>query len=146
MAIGNWQGEVRIRDMKTGELKTFQAPAGVTWAVTFSPTDPGLLIVSSGSRGVTFWDLESSECCLQMLAEGSPASQLQVSDDGRTLSCFTTSGPMLIDLDYRARHVAGALERQLSALRDDVVIPAGREADLQEWAEGVLAKPWPRWR
>lgn len=146
MAVGTWRGEVRVLDMRTGALQIIQVPAGVTWAVAFSPTDENLLVVSSGSGGVTFWDLETAECCLQMLGDSAPASQLQLSDDGRTLSCFTVKGPLLVDLDYRSRHVAGGLAVQLRALRDQVMIPDGREAQLQSWAKHALEKPWPRWR
>jgi len=146
MAIGTWEGIVRVRNMRTGALREFQPPAGVVWALTFSPTDPNLLIASSGAGGVTFWDLTSGECCLQMFDKIAPASQLQISDDGRTLSCYLRTGPLVLDLEYRMRHVAGGLAAQLPTLRKKVNIPPAREQFLQDWAQEILNKPWPRWR
>lgn len=146
MAIGTWEGIVRVRNMSTGALREFHPPTGVVWALAFSPTDPSLLIASSGAGGVTFWDLASGECCLQMFDKTAPASQLQISDDGRTLSCYLNTGPLVLDLAYRTRHVAGGLAVRLPALRKKANIPPGREKFLQEWAQDILNKPWPRWR
>ncbi|MCB9876645.1 MAG: protein kinase [Planctomycetes bacterium] len=146
LAVGTFDGELLIRDLRTGSTRTIRAPSGLTWGIAFHPTDPGLLISSTGAGGLAFWDLDSGECCLQMLKDVAPIGQLQLSRDGRTLSCFTQRGPLLVDLAYRERHLAGNVATSLERLRRDGPVDEARAAALSAWAQQVLTHPWPRWR
>ncbi|MFY9343469.1 MAG: hypothetical protein WAT39_13315, partial [Planctomycetota bacterium] len=146
LAVGTWDGELLVRDLRTGTTQAIPAQNSMAWGVVFSPIDPDLLITSVGSGGLTFWDLDTMECCLQLLRDEAPISQLQLSRDGRTLACFTQAGPVLLDLEYRERHVAGNLATRLETLGPTAVMPPGREAELRTWAAEVLSRPWPRWQ
>jgi WD40 repeat protein/tRNA A-37 threonylcarbamoyl transferase component Bud32 len=143
VAVGTFQGEIRIRG-HDGRTRSIAAHAGTVWSLEFAAADPGLLMSSGGSRGVAFWDLDSDECCCQPVRD--EAGQVQLSRDGRTLACVTPAGPILLDLGYRRRHIAGNLEYHLARQREHIELPAGREAGLRRWAADVLAEPWPRWR
>jgi len=148
VAVGNWSGSIAVVDTRPGRQgqRLLQAHSGTVWSLGFLPTDPDLLVSSAGSGGITFWDLDSGEACHQPARLPAPVAQVQFSDDGTTLACFTTAGPVAVDLEYRERHVAGILEPMLRRARAKGPVDAAREAELRDWAQRVLARPWPRWR
>jgi WD40 repeat protein len=146
VAVGTWAGQVAVHDTADQQVRSYQSHSGTTWSLAFSPSDAGLLISSTGAGGITFWDLDSGEACYQTWRLEAPLSQMQISDDGRTLACYANTGPVLVDLEYRERHAAGILEHSLRSFRDRMVIPPRREAELRAWATAVLARSWPRWQ
>lgn len=145
LAVGDWQGVVRVVDLQTGERREIRAHGGTTFSLEFAPHDPRLLISSGGVDGVTFWDLDTGVACHSLLRDAAPVFEVQISADGRTLAARSVTGVVAIDLEYHERHVAGNLNHQLTRLRDSVTVPPAREAELKAWAERVLARPWPRW-
>jgi hypothetical protein len=118
--------------------------AGTVWSLQFAGVDPGLLFSCGGAQGLAAWDLDSGDRCYQ--AEKDQVSQLEVSEDGATLSCITPAGALRIDLAYRDRHVAGNLALHLDTLRSSGGLGEARERELRTWAAEVMARPWPRWR
>lgn len=151
IAVGTWQGVVMVRDLNPQSAPTEEphtttlvAHAGTIWSLEFDPTDSGLLISSGGSQGIACWDLDSGECCYQAVHD--VAQQMQISSDARTLACLVPDGGLLLDLSYRLHHIAGTLEHHVARLRDQVLMPQNREADLRHWAAAVIDESWPRWR
>lgn len=142
LAIGTFQGTLHVSG-PDGELHALAGHAGTIWSLSFCTADPALLMSSGGAGGVALWDLDSPECCYQ--AVGDQTTQVQLSDDGRTLAALLPTGPTLLDLGYRERHIAGNLEHQLDLAnaRGDLLL--GREAELRRWAATVRAMAWPRW-
>ena len=142
IAVGTWHGGIVVRE-RDGRTTSIPAHAGTIWSLQFVANDPGLLVSSGGSSGISFWDLDTNECCYQTVRD--VAGQVQVSNDGRTLACQLTDGVLLLDLSYRERHIAGNLAYHLERQRGRVAIPPAREQELHAWAAKVLAQPWPRW-
>lgn len=143
IAVGTWQGQVAVR-FADGSRREIAAHGGTIWSLEFAPGDDGLLFSAGGAQGIAGWDLESFECCYQAVRDY--ATRLQLSRDLQTLCCQTPDGPLLLDLGYRQRHVAGNLEFQLGRQRAHVIVDPVREAALRRWAADVLARPWPRWQ
>ncbi|MCA8974061.1 MAG: WD40 repeat domain-containing protein, partial [Planctomycetes bacterium] len=146
LAIGTWQGLVVVRDLATGEDTRLVGHAGTTWSIVFAPDDPGLLVTSTGAGGVTFWDLDSHEACYEPDWLEGPVSQIRISTDGRSLVAFGDRGPVVVDLEYRDRHVASTLESWLQGAEQNAAAPPERIAALRAWARSVLQRPWPRFR
>ncbi len=143
IAVGTWQGQVAVRNAD-GSSREIAAHGGTIWSLQFAPDDDGLLFTAGGSQGVAGWDLDTFECCYQAVRDHT--IRLHLSRDLRTLACQTPDGPLLLDLAYRQRHVAGNLDFQLGHQRSRTTIDPARERALRGWAAEVLARPWPRWR
>ena len=143
LAVGTWQGQGLGRS-ESGPDRSIAAHGGTVWSLAFAPTDDGLLFSAGGAQGVAAWDLDTLECCHQAVRDH--VVQLHLSRDLRTLACTTPDGPLLLDLGYRRRHVAGNLAFQLERQRQHVAVDPERERELRAWATAVLAEPWPRWR
>ena len=144
IAVGSWAGALVVRDRRSGTDTRLQSQAGTTWSIAFVPNDPRLLLAASGSGGLTGWDLDTAEACYQDPHVQGPVTQLRVSRDGRTLLCRGANGAMLVDLEYRERHLAGTFGAWLET--QGAAVDTGRGRALRTWVERVLARPWPRWR
>jgi WD40 repeat protein/tRNA A-37 threonylcarbamoyl transferase component Bud32 len=148
VAIGAWSGSIVVVDTRPGgsPSRQLQAHSGTVWSLCFSPTDPGLLLSSAGSGGITFWDLDSGEACYQPSRLEGTVAQLQISDDGSVIACQTNQGPMALDLQYRERHLAGTIDHMLErGAGTDAAPSPERLRRLRAWADAVMARPWPRW-
>jgi hypothetical protein len=148
IAVGTWHGSVFVHDFEPGGAGGTRAPitahAGTIWSLQFPTADRELLVSAGGAQGIAVWDLASGECCYQALDD--VAGLVQVSADGDTLACLLSDGPLLLDLGYHRRHVAGNLEFHLAQQTPGDPIAPGRVAELRAWAAATLARPWPRWR
>ena len=142
LAGGTWHGTVFVRDER-GQQQ-FAAHAGTIWSLQFASDDRDLLFSSGGAQGLALWDLESGECCYQALDD--VTGLLQLSADGNTLACLPGDGPLLLDLGYHRRHVAGNLEYHLSLHPEPDKLPAARIAALRDRAAATMVAPWPRFR
>jgi WD40 repeat protein/tRNA A-37 threonylcarbamoyl transferase component Bud32 len=143
IAVGTWQGQVAVRH-HDGATREIAAHAGTIWSLEFAADDDGMLFSAGGSQGVAGWDLDTYECCYQAVRD--MVTRMHLSRDLQTLACQTPDGPLLLDLAYRQRHVAGNLDFQLGHQRSHVAVDPQRERALRRWAADVLARPWPRWR
>ncbi|MBX3462320.1 MAG: protein kinase [Planctomycetes bacterium] len=143
LAVGTWQGQVLLR-RADGTTDEIAAHGGTIWSLCFADDDDGLLFTAGGAQGIAAWDLDTLECCFQAVRD--QATRLQLSRDGNTLACQTPDGPLVVDLAYRQRHVAGNLEFQFDRQRRKVAIPPARERELRQWLAAEQSRPWPRWR
>jgi WD40 repeat protein len=145
IAVGAWSGRIAVRDFASGTTRVVSSHAGTVWDLDFATHDRGLLISSSGSGGITFWDLDTYEVCYQDQRLAGPLSYVALSPDGRTMFCRTLDAAVLVNLAYRDRHVASMLDPWLELTSAEGMPKTARVLELQAWAERARAEPPFRW-
>lgn len=139
VAVGTWQWEVEVYDWRAHvEVARLKGHSSTVWTLEFDPRNPRLL-ASSASDGTTrLFDVYDQRGLLTLNAlAGSELLSTNFTADGSRLAVANSLGQVVLyDLTYFARHIAGQVERQASALPDND--PAKQE--IRSWAQQVLSQ------
>ena len=144
LAVGSWGNAIHVWDLRTRVLEaTLTDHRAVVWDVAFAPGDRSTLASASDDGTVKLWDLTEMRCLATLDDfDGWDLFTVDFGPAGDVLVAGGRRAAMVWDLTYYERHMAGNLPRQLERLGSEV-----GEADrrrLTEWADRVLARPWPR--
>jgi WD40 repeat protein len=145
LSVGTWRWLVyvtagpRARDWE----RRLKGHWGTVWHAVHHPRDPELLASASDDRTVRLWDLAGGRAVLTIetgeLFPRAP-SRLSFRPDGRALVISGRGDPVVVDLGYYDRHMAGNALLQMELLRDALGDELD-EAAVRAWVAGVLAAP-----
>ena len=93
LATGHYDGEIRLWNAQTGELRQVIPTDGVVESLAFSPN--GSVLASgegTGSNQVRLWDIEVGQLVRILESHGSPLESLAFSPDGSLLASGSVDG------------------------------------------------------
>jgi WD40 repeat protein/serine/threonine protein kinase len=147
LVAGTFQWNIQVWDVATRRLESvLEGHEGTVWTVSFRGDDSDSLFSCSADGTIKLWSLSQQRGVLTLPAFGGQAVVVVDADAaGVSLAAGGANDEVLVwDLSYYERHMAGNLRHRLEELRPE--LGAGvPEVELLEWADEVLARPWPRW-
>jgi WD40 repeat protein len=146
LAVACWGCYVQLWDLSTRALELqLEASKAVIWEVAFLPGDSNILASCSADGYVKLWDLRERRNLLTFDPFDGSADSVSFTPDGKTLVAAGGGDGRLFawDLEYYERHMAGNVYFHLELLRPELGDAVQTEY-LNEWADDVLRRPWPR--
>ena len=146
LAVACWGCYVQLWDLTARALELqLEASKAVIWEVAYLPGDSNILASCSADGYVKLWDLRERCNVLTFDPFDGSAVSVSFSPDGKTLVAAGGDDGRLLawDLEYYERHMAGHVRFHMDLLGPELG-DAIQSEYLNEWADEVLRRPWPR--